>query len=267
MKIVISFFILLFFVSCNSDNKKSKNDISDSDFSNLKTEVNNLKDEIQNLKKSKSKFWIYYQNDLIFFDSSNFAIKLFSKRPDKQNNQFVISIPAAFTDDPKKNSNLIDGYFIENGNLISNDMNTYLSGVCIISKNRPIIIPSLNLKQARNTAVESKSSLFQQFLLLYNHKRISNLEFENKDSSKRKLLRRALVEIDNQVFIVESKGQHSIIDFQNLLVSNKVKNAIYLDMGTYSEGWYKNDDGKINSIGETMKNTDKQSNWIVFEKM
>jgi hypothetical protein len=51
------------------------------------------------------------------------------------------------------------------------------------------------------------------------------------------------------------------------LISNNIKNAIYLDMGTYSEGWYKNDDGKINTIGEDMKNTDKQSNWIVYEKI
>lgn len=266
MKKIISI-ILLFFISCNSKELEANNGILKLDIIKLKVEVKNLKEDILNLKKSNLKNWISNHNDLTFYDPENFTIKLFSLRPSKKNNKFVLCVPSAFTDDPKNNSNLIDGYFIEKGNVISKDINTDLSGTCIIFKNRPIIIPSINLTRASKTAIENKSSLFQQFLLLYNNKIISNLKFEKAISSKRKLLRRAIVEINNHVFIVESKAQYSIIDFQNLLFSNKVKNAIYLDMGTYSEGWYENDVGKITIIGETMINTNKQSNWIVFEKI
>jgi hypothetical protein len=266
MRIIISF-ILLFFVSCNSKELEVNNDVLKSEITKLNLNVNNLKDEVLILKKCKSKFWIYYQNDLTFFDSSNFAIKLFSKRPNKHNNQFILCIPAAFTDDPRNNNNLIDGCFIEKGIKISKDYNEELSGTCVISNNKPIIYESKNLPQVSKTAIANKSSLFQQFLLVFNNKTISNIKFENKPSSKSKLIRRALTEIDNHFYIVESKAKYSIIDFQKLLVSNNVKNAIYLDMGTYSEGWYKTDDGKINTIGEEMKNTDKQSNWIVYEKI
>ena len=266
MRIIISF-ILLFFVSCNSKEVEANNDLSKLEITKPNLEVINLKKEVQILKQYKSKFWIYFQNDLTFFDSSNFAIKLFSKRPDKQNNKFVLSIPAAFTDAPMNNHNLIDGCFIEKGIKISNDYNEDLSGTCVISNNKPIIYESKNLPQVSKTALANKSSLFQQFLLVFNNKTISNIKFENKPSSKSKLIRRALTEIDNHFYIVESKAKYSIIDFQKLLISNNIKNAIYLDMGTYSEGWYKNDDGKINTIGEDMKNTDKQSNWIVYEKI
>jgi hypothetical protein len=266
MKTIISF-TLFFFLSCNSKNQESNNDILNSEVNKLKREVKFLKNEILHLKKCKAKSWIYYKNDLTFYDSSNFAIKLFSKRPDKKNNQFVLSIPAAFTDNPRNNHNLVDGCFIEKGIKISNDYNEDLSGTCVISNNIPIIYESKNLPQVSKSALANKSSLFQQFLLVYKHKIISNIKFENKPSSKSKLIRRALAEIDNQFYIVESKLECSIIDFQNLLVSNNVKNAIYLDMGTYSEGWYRNEFDKTATIGKDMKNTNNQSNWIVYEKI
>ena len=265
MKIIIYFF-LIFFLSCNSKNQESNNDILNSEVNKLKIEVKILKNEILNLKKCKAKSWIYYKNDLTFYDSSNFAIKLFSKRPDKKNNQFVLVIPAAFTDDPRNNHNLIDGCFVAKGIKISNDYNEDLSGTCVISNNIPIIYESKNLPQIIKTASANKSSLFQQFLLVYKHKKISNIKFENKPSSKSRLMRRALTEIGNKFYIVESKLECSIIDFRNLLVSNNVKNAIYLDMGTYSEGWYRNEFGKTITIGKDMKNTNNQSNWLVFQK-
>jgi hypothetical protein len=37
-------------------------------------------------------------------------------------------------------------------------------------------------------------------------------------------------------------------------------------MGTYSEGWYRNEFGKTITIGKDMKNTNNQSNWLVFQK-
>ena len=98
--------------------------------------------------------------------------------------------------------------------------------------------------------------------MVFNSKIIKCNLFKNKLN-----LRRAIIEINNHFYIVQSIGRISILDFQNLLISISAKNAIYLDMGTYSEGWYENDVGKITIIGETMINTNKQSNWIVFEKI
>lgn len=262
------FFILIpiIFISCNSKELEANNYTLKLEITKLNLQIKNLKEDVLDLKKCDTKIIASKAHNLVFYDPANLTIKLLSKRPSVNNNNLVLCIPAAFTDNRINNSKLIDGFFIENGNIISKDINKDLSGTCIITKNGLIIIPSINLTQTSNTVVENKGSLFQQYLLLYNHKRISNLKFENTHSSKRKLLRRALVEIDNHVFIVESKAQCSIIDFQNLLVLNKIKNSIYLDMGTYSEGWYRNDNHKIISIGETMRETNLQSNWLVFQK-
>lgn len=256
--------VVLFFLNCNS---KENNGILKSDINKLKLEVKNLKEEILNLKKWDTKIIISKAHDLIFYDPTNFTIKLLNKRPSINNNKLILCIPAAFTDDPKINHNLIDGHYIENGNIISNDNNPDLSGTCIISKNNIIILSSKNLIQTSNTAVKNKSSLFQQFLLINNYKIIYCAKYDKTPNLIIPKLRRAIVEINDNVFIVESKTQMSILNFQKLLVSNNVKNAIYLDMGTYSEGWYRNDAGKTTAIGETMNNTNKQSNWIVFEKV
>ena len=58
----------------------------------------------------------------------------------------------------------------------------------------------------------------------------------------------------------------SIRKFQELQIEIRAVNALYLDMGTWSEGWYKNYFREILEIGETMVNTNKQSNWIIYKK-
>ena len=65
--------------------------------------------------------------------------------------------------------------------------------------------------------------------------------------------------------MVESKARMTLSDFQDSLIKNNVTNAIYLDMGTYSEGWYRGSNGITNTIGENMDATSKQSNWLIFE--
>ena len=251
--------ILFLFFSCNSKELESKNDILKLEVTKLNVEVKNLKNEIHTLKNKNSKIVIRNSNNLIFFDPNGLEININSKRPLKNDNNISLNIPAAFTD----SSNKIDGLFIEKGFTISRKINKKLNGTCIISNKKVKYINTHSLSdKIICEVIAKKQSLFQQQLLVFNSKIIKCNLFKNKLN-----LRRAIIEINNHFYIVQSIGRISILDFQNLLISISAKNAIYLDMGTYSEGWYENDVGKITIIGETMINTNKQSNWIVFEKI
>ena len=64
----------------------------------------------------------------------------------------------------------------------------------------------------------------------------------------------------------ESRKPISIQEFQESLLKIGAVNAIYLDMGSYSEGWYKNYDRRKVVIGEKMTDTDKQTNWLIYKE-
>ena len=69
--------------------------------------------------------------------------------------------------------------------------------------------------------------------------------------------------MDNSFCICQSKERLTIQDFQKALVDAGVENAVYLDMGGWSEGWYKNAYDEKMVIGEGMTSTDKQTHLLV----
>lgn len=246
--------LCLSFLSCNLKERDVNIKLLQEDINNLKVEIENLKKETLKLKFKTATLIVTAIGDLKLFNPNNLNICIYSKRPQKNGKTHLV-VPAAFT----KPSNKIDGLFIEKGTLINSNVNEKLNGICIISNNKlkigrynPLII---------NEVISKKQSLFQQVLLVFDSK-IVECELFRSDLN----LRRALVEINNHFFLIESKKRVSILDFQNLMISKHVKNAIYLDMGTYSEGWYKNEN-KTYAIGETMTQTYRQSNWLVFKSL
>ena len=131
---------------------------------------------------------------------------------------------------------------------------------CIIAENSINIESSkvINDSLLQNVIVQKKS-LFQQTLLLKNGEIIDcNLFGSNSN------LRRALIEFeDNTFFVAESSRNVTITEFQKALKEIGAMDAINLDMGSWSEGWYKNFDGSI-KIGENFLNTHRQTNWIIY---
>ncbi|RZK61367.1 MAG: hypothetical protein EOO59_05245 [Hymenobacter sp.] len=79
--------------------------------------------------------------------------------------------------------------------------------------------------------------------------------------------RRALVEFAGHRFaVVESASDATDMQqFGDDLVELGAKNALYLDMGDWDEGWYKRA-GQVVKLGHRRTETPRQSNWLVFEK-
>jgi hypothetical protein len=196
---------------------------------------------------------------IILYDPHKLTVAIKSQRPTFNNNCFFC-VPAAFT---SKTPKQIAGIFIERGNIINSLTDKEFNGTCIISQDSIKIMPSSFLnKNILDNAIKYKNSLFQQFLLINHSEIVPCLIFQERVN-----LRRALIQFDNYFCVGESNKPVTILDFQESLKSIGAINALYLDMGTYSEGWYKNHAGEKVKIGEEMINTDKQSNWLVYEKI
>ena len=186
------------------------------------------------------------------------TIRLSPIRPDFTPENYLC-VPGAYT----TMDTHIDGLYIEDGNVISETINNKLTGACILSKDS---IQFLGLAEINSQLISqiklSKKSFFQQSLLVKNNQIVPCDLFRSKEN-----LRRALIEFkDNYFLIGESQTRVTISDFQESLVKIGAINAINLDMGTWSEGWYKNHNGEKITVGEKMISTNKQTNWIIYTR-
>ena len=196
---------------------------------------------------------------IYLFKPINLNMQLRHIRPEF-NDELFLCVPAAYT----TRNNRIDGLFIENGTQRSNLVTTNrdINGFCIISNNGIEIKRLEDIDDALITRIiNQKESAFQQTLLIKNDTIITVTVWQN-----RSFKRRAIIQFEDYFCIGESQYAVTIRDFQDALLKAGAKNAIYLDMGTWSEGWYKNELGEKKIIGENMNNTHRQTNWIVYKK-
>lgn len=195
---------------------------------------------------------------IIQFKPIGLVFKLHSSRP-FFNNETYLCVPAAFTS-PQKT---IEGIFVKNGVLINNIRNEKINGFVSFKNDDFIIDKFENLTDSIiETAKIKKLNLFQQILLVKEKKIVKCNIFKNKENTRRAIVKYQ----DGEVFIAESHRPMTILEFQSALVEIGVVDAIYLDMGTWSEGWYKSSDCEQIKIGENFSNTNRQTNWLTFEK-
>lgn len=181
------------------------------------------------------------------------------KRPDKNDSEILLCIPGAFTD---LKLFKVDGLYIDKGTVNNkNQINHTLGGAIKIINGECEIFPSKKGKLLNdsliNLMVKQKASLFQQIQVIEKGKgaRFKDLkEFQ----------RRAIVKIKGKTAVVESFEHITLSAFTMDLLELGVSDALYTDMGSWDEGWYKNTDAVI-TIGRIKTQTDKQSNWVVFK--
>jgi hypothetical protein len=114
-----------------------------------------------------------------------------------------------------------------------------------------------------STIIKTKASFFQQLQLVRDTQALRY----GKDVSL--FQRRAFVEFNN-VFafpaVVESESELTLQQFADALAAMKIRNALYLDMGGWDEGWIRTADGKQTTIGLIRSQTARQCNWLVFSQ-
>jgi len=177
-------------------------------------------------------------------------------RPDKLDNRNRLCVPGAFT----SKNNTPEGLIYLNGRLITGQKSSSGRGIVIISLGTINLIHIDSVRQFIDSRTDSRFSLFQQWYLIEKNKRGEN-PFSNSN-----LQMRVIAKIKNEIFIIESDSNIESEYFISTLIKMGVSDAIYLDMGSWSEGWYKEANNTTKSIGNNKSNTNKQTNWILFHE-
>ncbi|MFN8712770.1 MAG: hypothetical protein ACK5Z2_07945 [Bacteroidota bacterium] len=188
-------------------------------------------------------------------------------RPLKTDTTILLCAAAAFT---RLDNGNVDGLFAVNG-VLNGTVSKRLGGGCIISDQQPFVKmfatrdATLLTKGWVDSAIVSKKvSFFQQLQLV----RDSLPLRYGKDISL--FQRRALVTFTNssrKPAVIESAAEITLQQFADALSQLAVKDAIYLDMGGWDEGWIRTTDGKRKTIGLIRSQTARQCNWLVFKKV
>ncbi len=197
-----------------------------------------------------------------FYKKGNNKLQFVISRPNKTDAKIKLCIAAAFT---KLDNYKIDGAYAVKG--ICNNFsaaNKTLGGGILIEGTSVKIFPTkkgaLVNDSLKKTIESNKASFFQQIQMIEN-----GVAAKFKDN---KLFQRRGIAIlkNGEIAIVESKNAITLKTFADDLVELKVQQLLYTDMGSWDEGWYKNKEGKTITIGTSLAETDKQSNWVIFSE-
>lgn len=202
--------------------------------------------------------------DLIFYFPVNAHAEITSTRPIKADSAVIFVCAAAFT---LLENDAIDGLFIDRGNIEIKWVNHGLGGGIVIpdksSNEKPNILGTDMGKKLDSTFKDSISamhaSFFQQIQLVRDGKA---LRFQKEFS---RFQRRALCIYQGELVVVESVEACTMQKFANVLESCGIPNALYVDMGSWDEGWWRNQSDEMITIGNMRNETDRQSNWFVFK--
>ena len=179
-------------------------------------------------------------------------------KPDSNNTDLLMSVVAAFT---SKAPEHVVGTSVSNGKkrVYPTDAET---AYCLI-EGEQVTIKSLDSdsKLAIERAVKEKADYFQQMHLIENGQAKQCEIFKNRAT-----FRRALAQKGEETHLIESLDRMTIDDFIKSLIFFGYEQAIYLDMGSWSEGWYRNEDNNIIRIGNNWKSSHLQTNWLVIQK-
>lgn len=201
--------------------------------------------------------------EIHFYIPVNAHAEVTTTRPLKVDSSVIFVCAAAFT---RLDNLQIDGLFIENGKVISRNVNQTLGGGIIVpstgSKQVPVIFGTEMGAKLDTAFVDSMarigSSFFQQIQMVRDGQ---SLVFR-KDISR--FQRRAICIWHEQPVIIESKLPCTLQKFADVMKNCGVQNALYLDMGSWDEGWFRDENFSLYTIGLMRNQTKKQSNWLKF---
>ena len=196
------------------------------------------------------------------FYPQNLAIQVVTQRPKPEDDQYCLSVAAAYTD---LTTNQPLDLLVYQGRVRQAKAQVGFLGGVLTSVGNMLTISQITKGQSPPSAQLAKNRSQQGTLLL---QELLVFEGKNQQPAGGSLFqRRALVELANHQFVVVESAANELAmkQFGDDLVELGAKNALYLDMGDWDEGWYKRG-GQVVVLGHRRTETARQSNWLVFAK-
>ena len=216
-----------------------------------------------NIKENNSNSYIERKDtcindvELRLFIPHNAEMQLHIGRIEKGDSSIIFVAQAA---DLRADNGEIVGAFVYKGKPIS--WGKSKKGYCA-SINGSVYVGVAESTPLFEMATENEGYFFRQYALVDNGKLVEN-------NPKGKTIRRAICQLQGNVFMVESLTRESFHDFAQSLVDIGVNNAIYL-VGTNAYGWSVDQDGITHEHGEDIWSNNpstcpKNISYIVWKK-
>jgi len=200
--------------------------------------------------------------DVVFYFPVNAKPELRSARPLKSDDQILFCCAGAFT---LLENDRIDGLFIENGRTLVRTVNHNLGGgITITPEGETRIFGTEMGKVLDSSFVDSLERNSISFLQQIQMIRDGQPLVFRKDQSL--FQRRAICQFQGKTVIIETKTACTLQKFAEIIKKCGIFNALYVDMGSWDEGWYRTVNNTISTIGLMRNSTKRQSNWVVFVK-
>jgi hypothetical protein len=196
------------------------------------------------------------------FYAGKSEVGLSLKRPSQSDKNIILCIPAAFT---RLDNGKPDGFIAENGSHNGSKSKTNgVGGACLICEKYTTLFPlekGAPLPDSLVSVIEKNKCDFFQQIQIVNKGKVPG--FKDKSLWQRRCFGS---DKTGNMLVIEGLKPQTLAEFSADLPSFGVYNALYTDMGTYDEGWYRNEQGKIIPLGLVRTSTKYQSNWLFFRQ-
>lgn len=247
---VLPLFGLLFAISYGACNSKEHGSGNGND--SLPVFANYIRDSTACIDSLEVDFYFPVKADLHFTNT----------RPLHSDSTVLFVCAAAFT---RLDNGRIDGLSIIDGTINTRPVNHTLGGGVIFPADSglPVIIGTDMGKKLDTAFVDSLCALHASFFQQIQMVRDGQPLVFKKDVSL--FQRRALAVYHGVPVIIESKEKCTLQKFAEVLNHCGIRDAVYLDMGSWDEGWFRDEHHAIHTIGLMRNQTDRQSNWLYFK--
>lgn len=174
----------------------------------------------------------------------------------------LLRVAAAFTGDDLRS---VCGDHVVAGELRRGYDDVTCTGHLLAVGTRVSIRPNSDLGASVATAVKGGGYLFQQCLIVEDGVgRVERIPQAIRDREAHIIYRAACIMNDGSFAVIQGIDKMYCHEFIDGLVKLGVQQALYLDMGTWAYGWYREHNGApIVELAPHFDNTRYQSNWLV----
>ncbi len=184
--------------------------------------------------------------------------------PDVNDSGTLLSVAAAFTSD---DLTTVCGDHVVAGKLIKGYDDVTATGHMLIVDGKVSIRPNDVLKSSMKSAIDRHGYLFQQCYIVENgvdrHDRIPQAILDRRAHI---IYRCAALLADGNLAVIQGIDDQYPEEFVAGLVKLGVRDALYLDMGSWAYGWYRTRaGGMVHELARHYDNTRYQSNWLIIK--
>ncbi len=184
--------------------------------------------------------------------------------PSEDDERVLLSVAAAFTGDDLRT---VCGTHVVHGTVLPGyDDVTATGHLLLLPGGRASIMPNSELAGSIAQAQAQGGCLFQQCHIVEGGvARPDRIPRAILDRKAHIIYRAAVIMADGTLAVVQGTDRQYPAEFVAGLVQLGAVEALYLDMGTWAWGWWREQAGAArHELAERFDNTKYQSNWLVF---